>query len=179
VSGESGAGKTETNRQLLAYLRWRAAGGATEGGSGRDAAGEHPCGRISLDTAGSHLGGGIDGAIAMSHTVLEAFGNASTASNHNSSRFGKYLRLHVGGDGRLMSGSFSMWGYTKGGARAAPCGTIPWVWGLDSQYESKRWGEASHAQLEARTALSQKRERVCCGEKRGASCGETRTLPAI
>jgi myosin heavy subunit len=71
VSGESGAGKTEANKQLLDYLIWRA---GTSDGSGSMSLGK----RI-LDT----------------NPVLEAFGNAKTARNNNSSRFGKYLHLKM------------------------------------------------------------------------------------
>ena len=69
VSGESGAGKTETTRQLLRYLLWRADGG----------------------------GGG--GAAPLSDTLLEVsavvelFGSAATLHNANSSRVGRFLLL--------------------------------------------------------------------------------------
>ena len=69
VSGESGAGKTEANKHVLAYLRWRAMDG--EGGTGQ---------RISE-------------IIGQSNVLLEALGNAKTTNNNNSSRFGKYLEL--------------------------------------------------------------------------------------
>jgi hypothetical protein len=70
VSGESGAGKTETNKHLIGYLRWR------EARAGGAAAGE----RISR-------------ALTLSSVVLEALGNAKTTNNNNSSRFGKYLEV--------------------------------------------------------------------------------------
>ena len=65
VSGESGAGKTETNRQLLNYLVWR----------GTDAASEDTLTQKILDT----------------NPILEALGNAKTTRNNNSSRFGRYV----------------------------------------------------------------------------------------
>jgi myosin heavy subunit len=64
VSGESGAGKTETNRQLMNYLIWR----------GSDA-------ETSQD---------LTNKIMDCNPILEAFGNAKTTRNKNSSRFGRY-----------------------------------------------------------------------------------------
>ena len=66
VSGESGAGKTEANRQLMNYLIWR----------GSDA-------ETSQD---------LTNKIMDCNPILEAFGNAKTTRNKNSSRFGRYVR---------------------------------------------------------------------------------------
>ena len=78
VSGESGAGKTETNKHLISYLRWRAGGGSGGGGGG-----------------GGRGGGGerISRVLGVANVLLEALGNAKTTNNNNSSRFGKYLEL--------------------------------------------------------------------------------------
>ena len=85
VSGESGAGKTETNKHVMAYLRWRAAGG--EGGKGSKAA-------------------KISSIIGQSNVLLEALGNARTTNNKNSSRFGKYLELAFSsGDNHAICGA--------------------------------------------------------------------------
>ncbi|KAK7253637.1 myosin-like protein [Aureococcus anophagefferens] len=78
VAGESGAGKTETSKIVLAYLAWRGGGG----------------------DAGASLSEALD-AVAP---ALEAFGNAATSRNPNSSRFGKFLKLYFDGDGRLRGG---------------------------------------------------------------------------
>lgn len=72
VSGESGAGKTEACKLLISYLTSTAKGA------------HH-----------THSGGGLDLRILACNPILEAFGNASTLRNDNSSRFGKYLRLQV------------------------------------------------------------------------------------
>ena len=76
VSGESGAGKTETNKHLMHYLAWR-----------------------------SRSGGGASSlaeAILQSNPVLEAFGNAKTSRNNNSSRFGKYLNVKFNSKYQIM-----------------------------------------------------------------------------
>jgi len=71
ISGESGAGKTESAKQCMAFL--------TTLGDQKDAGdGKPPIGERILST----------------NPVLEAFGNSRTARNDNSSRFGKYIKLY-------------------------------------------------------------------------------------
>ena len=64
VSGESGSGKTETNRQLMNYLVWR----GSKAGTKSD----------------------LTQKIMDTNPILEGFGNAKTSRNKNSSRFGRY-----------------------------------------------------------------------------------------
>lgn len=67
ISGESGAGKTESTKLVLSYVA-EALGGAE---------------------------GGIQDRIMRTNPVLESFGNAMTLRNNNSSRFGKWLQITV------------------------------------------------------------------------------------
>ncbi|EGG16236.1 myosin [Cavenderia fasciculata] len=74
VSGESGAGKTETTKFLLQYF---AAMGEMRGQSTQDAAANN----------------NIEAQVIKSTPILEAFGNAKTLRNDNSSRFGKFITI--------------------------------------------------------------------------------------
>ena len=74
ISGESGAGKTETAKQVLHFLGSVCGGGS---GGGDD-------GNVSFEEM-----------IISSSPLLEAFGNAKTKKNDNSSRFGKYLSVYI------------------------------------------------------------------------------------
>lgn len=85
ICGESGAGKTETTKLMLAYLAKVASadtepagGGAAHGGGGLAAEDEEAL---------------ISSRIMESNPLMEAFGNAKTLRNNNSSRFGKFVRL--------------------------------------------------------------------------------------
>ena len=103
VSGESGAGKTETNKHLMAYLRWRS-GTASSGRPGDAALGE----RMSR-------------VISLSNVVLEALGNAKTTNNNNSSRFGKYLEIIFDSNGVVSGANFKTFLLEKSRvARQAP-----------------------------------------------------------
>ncbi|KAF3606210.1 hypothetical protein DY000_02049761 [Brassica cretica] len=70
-SGESGAGKTETAKIAMQYL-------AALGG-----------------------GSGIEYEILKTNPILEAFGNAKTLRNDNSSRFGKLIEIHFSESGKI------------------------------------------------------------------------------
>ncbi|GLC68235.1 hypothetical protein PLESTF_000665000 [Pleodorina starrii] len=84
VSGESGAGKTETSKLIMKYLAYM--GGYTEAG----------------EQTGS--GGSVEEQVLESNPLLEAFGNAKTTRNNNSSRFGKYVEINFNSKG-VISGA--------------------------------------------------------------------------
>ncbi|XP_006150230.1 myosin-16 [Tupaia chinensis] len=79
ITGESGAGKTENTKKVIQYF-------ANIGGTGKQ----------SSDKKGS-----LEDQIIQANPVLEAFGNAKTTRNNNSSRFGKFIRIHFGTTGKL------------------------------------------------------------------------------
>uniref|UniRef100_A0A667HGL4 Myosin heavy chain 7 n=1 Tax=Lynx canadensis TaxID=61383 RepID=A0A667HGL4_LYNCA len=79
ITGESGAGKTENTKKVIQYF-------ANVGGTGKQ----------SSDGKGS-----LEDQIIQANPVLEAFGNAKTIRNNNSSRFGKFIRIHFGTTGKL------------------------------------------------------------------------------
>ena len=78
ISGESGAGKTEASKQIQTYIA-----GVCGGGEEVDV-----LKRVFLE----------------SNPVLEAFGNAKTLRNNNSSRFGKYFELKFNRFGTPLGG---------------------------------------------------------------------------
>ncbi|KAF9800226.1 hypothetical protein SFRURICE_004439 [Spodoptera frugiperda] len=81
ITGESGAGKTENTKKVIAYF-------ATVGASQK----KDP----TLEKKGS-----LEDQVVQTNPVLEAFGNAKTVRNDNSSRFGKFIRIHFGPSGKL------------------------------------------------------------------------------
>uniref|UniRef100_A0A8B9KPQ9 Uncharacterized protein n=1 Tax=Astyanax mexicanus TaxID=7994 RepID=A0A8B9KPQ9_ASTMX len=77
---KSGAGKTENTKKVIQYF-------ANVGATG---------GKPSSDSKGS-----LEDQIIQANPVLEAFGNAKTTRNNNSSRFGKFIRIHFGPTAKL------------------------------------------------------------------------------
>lgn len=75
-SGESGAGKTEATKQCLSYLAY---------------------------IAGSE--GGIQEKILKASPILEAWGNAKTLRNNNSSRFGKFIEVWFDSQQQIVGSS--------------------------------------------------------------------------
>uniref|UniRef100_A0AAQ6A0G7 Myosin X n=1 Tax=Amphiprion ocellaris TaxID=80972 RepID=A0AAQ6A0G7_AMPOC len=84
ISGESGAGKTESTKLILKFL---------------SAMSQHSLEASSRDKT-SH----VEEALLESSPIMEAFGNAKTVYNNNSSRFGKFVQLHFSQKGNIQGG---------------------------------------------------------------------------
>uniref|UniRef100_A0A673CR53 Myosin-7 n=1 Tax=Sphaeramia orbicularis TaxID=375764 RepID=A0A673CR53_9TELE len=83
ITGESGAGKTVNTKRVIQYFASIAAGGKKD--------------------ASSEKKGTLEDQIIQANPALEAFGNAKTIRNDNSSRFGKFIRIHFAASGKLAS----------------------------------------------------------------------------
>ncbi|XP_043208688.1 myosin heavy chain, muscle-like isoform X6 [Amphibalanus amphitrite] len=81
ITGESGAGKTENTKKVITYF-------ANVGATGKKKTQEPSKGNL-------------EDQVVQTNPVLEAFGNAKTTRNDNSSRFGKFIRIHFGPLGKL------------------------------------------------------------------------------
>ncbi|XP_015236369.1 PREDICTED: myosin-7-like [Cyprinodon variegatus] len=84
ITGESGAGKTVNTKRVIQYFASIAAGGGKK-------------------EASSEKKGTLEDQIIQCNPALEAFGNAKTIRNDNSSRFGKFIRIHFAASGKLAS----------------------------------------------------------------------------
>merc|ERR1712038_2250314 len=78
ITGESGAGKTENTKKVIAYLAMVASSGKKKKK------------KVSLEDQ-----------IVATNPILESYGNAKTSRNDNSSRFGKFIRIHFNAAGKL------------------------------------------------------------------------------
>ncbi|KAK8374420.1 hypothetical protein O3P69_015634 [Scylla paramamosain] len=90
ITGESGAGKTENTKKVLSYF---ANVGASTGK------------KKALEKEKPNL----EDQIVQTNPVLEAFGNAKTVRNDNSSRFGKFIRIHFQPNGKLSGGDIEVY----------------------------------------------------------------------
>ncbi|KAK3111603.1 class II myosin [Teratosphaeriaceae sp. CCFEE 6253] len=84
VTGESGAGKTENTKKVIQYLAAVATSDTPRTKTG---------GRQQLSN--------LSEQILRANPILEAFGNAQTVRNNNSSRFGKFIRIQFARSGQI------------------------------------------------------------------------------
>ncbi|KAM6951710.1 LOW QUALITY PROTEIN: myosin-3-like [Aplochiton taeniatus] len=121
ITGESGAGKTVNTKRVIQYFATIAVAG---GEKKKDAAAS---GKMQVDNkyfkiegnrllelltisvlkingkVKIHILGSLEDQIIAANPLLEAYGNAKTVRNDNSSRFGKFIRIHFGTTGKLAS----------------------------------------------------------------------------
>ena len=88
VSGESGAGKTEASKLILRYLA-------------------HLSASKKESTTMSSSSSSVEECVLSSNPLLEAFGNAKTIRNDNSSRFGKFIKIYYDLHGLICGASTS------------------------------------------------------------------------
>lgn len=81
ISGESGAGKTEASKILMQYI-------------------------AAVSRSSSEVDR-VKNQLLESNPILEAFGNAKTLRNDNSSRFGKYMEIQFEFDGAPVGGKIT------------------------------------------------------------------------
>ena len=75
ITGESGAGKTENTKRVIQYL-------------------------ASISASGD--ASSLEEKIIQANPIMEAFGNAQTIRNNNSSRFGKFIKIEFGPAGAIV-----------------------------------------------------------------------------
>lgn len=92
ISGESGAGKTETTKHLMKFFATTAAS--------RN-------GRSSISGSNRVGDDKVQRALMGANPLLESFGNAKTERNDNSSRFGRFIKLRVKDGGGIIAGEVS------------------------------------------------------------------------
>jgi myosin heavy chain 6/7 len=90
ITGESGAGKTENTKKVIQYFALVAAAGVKK-------------------EEGAEKQMTLEDQIVAANPVLEAYGNAKTTRNNNSSRFGKFIRIHFGPTGKIAGADIEVY----------------------------------------------------------------------
>uniref|UniRef100_A0A1W7RA51 Myosin heavy chain, non-muscle n=1 Tax=Hadrurus spadix TaxID=141984 RepID=A0A1W7RA51_9SCOR len=93
-TGESGAGKTENTKKVIQYLAFVASSKPRTSVAGLHTYQPPPVNII----------GELEQQLLQANPILEAFGNAKTVKNDNSSRFGKFIRINFDASG-FISGA--------------------------------------------------------------------------
>lgn len=109
--GESGAGKTENTKKVIQYLTAIAAEAATSlppSGSASSFT-DLEVQRNTLSKSVSSRKDQLEAQIIQANPILEAFGNAQTVRNNNSSRFGKFVRIEFTSTTGAIAGATIDW----------------------------------------------------------------------
>ena len=108
VSGESGAGKTEACKSVMRYLAARSSTVTTAARRASNIARRQSVAHNRLKATAN-----IEQRVLACNPFLEAFGNAKTLMNDNSSRFGKFLRI-LYREGHIVGASMETYLLEKG-----------------------------------------------------------------
>jgi myosin heavy subunit len=107
--GESGAGKTEATKLILKYFSYSTGGDKEQGIHFKSV--NEKYGRRRTGARETAQVGGLTTLIfyleavnllLSTNPILESFGNAKTTRNHNSSRFGKFIKILMDSNGEFI-----------------------------------------------------------------------------
>ncbi|CAI5708000.1 hypothetical protein KXD40_004996 [Peronospora effusa] len=106
ISGESGAGKTETTKIIMQYLAratsYRKPDGETSAIHEATSTSTSTSTTSNPNTIISGALGKLEERVLDSNPLLESFGNAKTLRNDNSSRFGKFIEIQFNHHGKIV-----------------------------------------------------------------------------
>lgn len=91
ITGESGAGKTENTKKVITYFAFV---GSSVGRKQKE---------------GEKKKASLEDQVVQTNPVMEAFGNAKTVRNDNSSRFGKFIRVWFNNMGKMAGGDIEVY----------------------------------------------------------------------
>ncbi|CAF3703620.1 unnamed protein product [Adineta steineri] len=100
-TGESGAGKTENTKKVIQYLAYIAAAPKSYQRMSGGSISQYQ----QINTKLSDGSGELETQLLEANPILEAFGNAKTVKNDNSSRFGKFIRINFDTSGFIAGAS--------------------------------------------------------------------------
>uniref|UniRef100_A0A1I7T443 Myosin motor domain-containing protein n=1 Tax=Caenorhabditis tropicalis TaxID=1561998 RepID=A0A1I7T443_9PELO len=98
-TGESGAGKTENTKKVIQYLAYVANRSLLKSRKTS----------VDLDTSSNRVMGQLEEQLLQANPILEAFGNSKTVKNDNSSRFGKFIRVHFDASGCISGANIEFY----------------------------------------------------------------------
>jgi len=99
-TGESGAGKTENTKKVIQYLAYVAASKPKSSGVMPASNNDTLSFAVQRDLE-RQVAGELEQQLLKANPILEAFGNAKTVKNDNSSRFGKFIRINFDASGYI------------------------------------------------------------------------------
>ncbi|CAF4729492.1 unnamed protein product [Rotaria sp. Silwood1] len=102
-TGESGAGKTENTKKVIQYLAYIAAAPKSSQRQPTTTINQYQQ-QINTNKV-NDASGELEAQLLQANPILEAFGNAKTVKNDNSSRFGKFIRINFDTSGFIAGAS--------------------------------------------------------------------------
>uniref|UniRef100_A0A8L8JTY9 Myosin head n=1 Tax=Heligmosomoides polygyrus TaxID=6339 RepID=A0A8L8JTY9_HELPZ len=112
ITGESGAGKTENTKKVIAYFAKIGAPAKKEASPQKKTVRFESLGvsfkkfDIEFCKVEEMISGeaSLENQVVQANPAIEAFGNGATVRNYNSSRYGKFVRIHFDRRGKLVGG---------------------------------------------------------------------------
>lgn len=100
ISGESGSGKTQSTKIILKYLAVSSLNNSSHEITESELS-DKLCANSACASQDDKVT--VEKQVLDSNPLMEAFGNAKTSKNNNSSRFGKFIQVNFSQHGKILS----------------------------------------------------------------------------